>query len=168
VKRGLPVADILTLAVALYGIWLVLSGHYTSFLLTVGLIVTSLCVYVALRMQLVDEEGVPISNLKLSFISYLLWLCVEVVRSNIPVVRAILQPRMGISPTIARIQGLQRTDLGRFIFANSITLTPGTTTLDVLGTEFEVYALFADGLDGIEGGEMDRRVAAMERGSSTS
>jgi multicomponent Na+:H+ antiporter subunit E len=158
-----PAAEVLTLGAAVYAVWLLLSGHYTVFLLTIGFVCTLLVVYVALRMRVVDHEGVPLTQLNFTMITYLPWLCVEVVKSNLAVARIVLSPRLPISPTLVRFRGMQRTDLGRFIFANSITLTPGTITLLVHQTQFEVHALYRGALDGIEEGEMNRRVAAMER-----
>jgi multicomponent Na+:H+ antiporter subunit E len=58
----------------------------------------------------------------------------------------------------------QETDLGRVIYANSITLTPGTITTGIEGQELEIHALTYQDVDGREEDEMDRRVSWVERG----
>ncbi|NNM34343.1 MAG: cation transporter, partial [Gemmatimonadetes bacterium] len=71
-------------------------------------------------------------------------------------------PSLPINPSMVHFEGSQKTDLGRFIYANSITLTPGTITTGILETDFEVHALTADAVDGSEENLMNRKVAALE------
>ena len=63
---------------------------------------------------------------------------------------------------MVRVQSGQKTDLGRVIYANSITLTPGTVTIDVQGSELTVHALTHQAARGLTTGEMDRRVSSVE------
>jgi multicomponent Na+:H+ antiporter subunit E len=160
----MTLSQIIALGVAIYGMWLILSGHYTGFLLTMGIVSTAIVVGIAIRMDLLDEEGVPIIHLTARVWSYVPWFLGEVVKSNLAAVKVILDPKLPISPSLVRFHGRQRTDLGRFIFANSITLTPGTITVAVTGSEFHVHALLWEAIDGIEEGEMNQRVAALEKG----
>ena len=69
---------------------------------------------------------------------------------------------MPISPRMVRVKATQKTDLGLVIFANSITLTPGTVTVDIEGDEMIVHALSQDLADGVLNGDMDSRVTALE------
>ncbi|MQA89031.1 MAG: cation transporter [Gemmatimonas sp.] len=163
-KTRLTLTQILALAVAIYAMWLVLSGHYTGLLLALGVVSTVGVVLVTIRMDLLDHEGVPLLHLTARVWTYIPWLIVEVVKSNLAATRVILDPKLPISPTIVRFRGKPHTDLGRFIFANSITLTPGTITVAVTGADFHVHALFWEAIDGIEEGEMNRRVRALEKG----
>ena len=64
--------------------------------------------------------------------------------------------------TVFTVRGSQKSELGRVVYANSITLTPGTVTIDLEGEELTVHALTKAGLEGVESGEMDRRVARLE------
>jgi len=64
---------------------------------------------------------------------------------------------------MVHFQASQKTDLGRVIYANSITLTPGTITTGVEGSELEIHALTWADVDGREEDEMDRRVTRLER-----
>jgi multicomponent Na+:H+ antiporter subunit E len=93
---------------------------------------------------------------------YVPWLLWEVVKANIDVARIILSPSMPISPRIIRVKVLQKTDFGLALYANSITLTPGTITLDVRDGAFLVHALTTDTAAGVRTGDMDRRCAKVE------
>ncbi|MEX2582469.1 MAG: Na+/H+ antiporter subunit E [Gemmatimonadota bacterium] len=154
---------ILALGAVLFGLWLVLSGHYTSFLLMVGAASTFFAVYIAVRMDLVDHEGVPVIHLTARLWTYIPWLLKEIVLSNIAAVRIILSPDLPIKPMMLRVRSRQRTDLGRVIFANSITLTPGTVTVAVVGDTLFVHALDGESAGNMDDSEMNRRVAGLER-----
>ncbi len=144
--------------------WLLLSGHYTPLLVSFGVGSSALVVYLALRMDVVDHEGVPL-QLRGRFWLYLPWLMKEVFVANVAVAKIILDPKLPISPITVIVHGSQETDIGRFIYANSITLTPGTITTGVDGQDFEIHALTYADVDGREEDEMDRRVSWVERGS---
>ena len=143
--------------------WLLLSGHYTLMLISFGVGSSALVVYLALRMDVVDHEGVPL-QLGGRFWLYLPWLMKEILVANVAVAKVILHPKLPISPITVIFHGSQKTDIGRFIYANSITLTPGTITTGVEGQDFEIHALTYADVDGREEDEMDRRVTWVEQG----
>jgi multicomponent Na+:H+ antiporter subunit E len=150
------------LGAILFGFWLVLSGHFDSALL-IGLGAGSsvLVVYLAMRMDVVDHEGVPL-QVGGRFWWYIPWLMKEIVIANIAVAKVILHPKLPISPRMVVFRGSQKSDLGRVIYANSITLTPGTITTGVEGQEFQIHALSAADLESNEEEEMDRRCTHVE------
>lgn len=151
------------LGLALFAFWLALSGHYTPLLLGFGVLSTVLVVYISKRMDVVDEEGVPLQVIPRT-LAYLPWLMKEIFVANVSVAKVILAPTLRISPRMVVYHGSQDTDLGRALFANSITLTPGTITTGVRGQEFEIHALSAADLEKEEGDKMDRRCTHVERG----
>lgn len=150
---------------ALSAFWLLLSGMFTPFLLAAGAGCALAVLAFARRMDVVDHEGHPIHLGWRAAVSYWPWLLREIVKSSWDVSRRILDPRLPISPTLVRFRPSQATPLGLVIHANSITLTPGTISVEVAPGEFLVHALTAEGAAGLAGSEMDRRVAAMERGT---
>lgn len=156
-------AHAVKLGAVLFALWLLLSGHFTPLLLGLGLLSTAFVVLIALRMDVVDHEGQPFHLRALATLGYWTWLGREVIKSNLDVTRRILDPRLPIRPTVARVRSTQRTDLGRVIYANSITLTPGTVALNVQDDAIEVHALSREAVQALEEGEMDRRVTALER-----
>ncbi len=153
-----------SLSLALFGLWLLLSGHYEP--LTIGLGAAS-CIFVALiayRMDVADREGHPV-HLTWRTLIYWPWLLWEIVKANIDVARVILDPKLPISPGVITVTASQADDLGRVIYANSITLTPGTVSIDVRGSMIEVHALTGALAEGLQSGQMDRRVAGMAGGA---
>lgn len=149
------------LGMTLFAFWLALSGHYTPMLLGFGVGSCALVVYLSHRMGVIDEEGVPLHT-TLRMLAYLPWLLKEILVANIVVAKVILSPDMKISPRIVSFHGSQRSDLGRAIYANSITLTPGTITTGVSGNDFEIHALRAADLETGEEQAMDVRCSRVE------
>ncbi len=147
--------------IVLYGLWLLLSGHPTPLFLSFGAGACSAAVYVAVRMRILDAESLPL-HLAGRLAAYLPWLAWEILKSNWRVACIILGRRLKIAPEIVHFRASQRSDLGRFVYANSITLTPGTITTGIVGDDFEVHALDHARVDSSEENEMNRRVAALE------
>ena len=145
----------------LLAIWLLLSGHYTPLMLTLGVLSTLFVVFLATRADLIDRETQP-TLLKPSVLLYWFWLGREIIKSNIDVARRILNPRLPISPNIFTVRAGQKTELGRVTYANSITLVPGTVTVDIDEDVFTVHALTQAAAADLKRGEMNRRVCNVE------
>jgi len=146
---------------ALYAFWLLLSGYFTPFLMTAGAGCALAVVWFTRRMQVLDPEGLPIEQFPRS-LPYWAWLLVEIVKSGWDVSRIIVHPRLPISPTLVRFKPGQKTAVGLVTHANSITLTPGTITVEADADTFLVHALTRAGAEGVLSGDMDRRVSIME------
>lgn len=149
-------------AIALYAFWLLLSGYFTAFLLAAGAGSALAALLFARRMGIIDHESHPLHLSWRALLSYWPWLASEIIKSAWDVSLRILHPQLPISPTLARFSPSQRTDLGLVIHANSITLTPGTISVEVGRSEFLVHALTAEGAASVAGSEMDRRVSNLE------
>src|SRR5690606_35448152 len=108
----------LGLGVTLYAFWLVLSGHYTPMLMSLGAGSCALAVYMAHRMNVVDQEGLPL-HIAFRFVLYLPWLLKEIFLSNVTMARIDLDPKLPIAPKLGRYRLPYRTDLGRVIYPNS-------------------------------------------------
>ena len=141
--------------------WLLNSGHYTLLILSLGLISSALVLYIAHRMDVVDHESQPL-HLTLKIPGYLLWLTREMILSNISVVKHIWLGNETISPVLTKIKANQKTDMGKVIYANSITLTPGTVAVDLVGDQITVHAISRENIEALQAGEMDRRVCRLE------
>ena len=152
----------INLSLFLFAIWVLLSGHFTPLLLAFGVGSTLFVVLLAIRIDLVDREIHPML-LKPYVFSYWLWLAREIITSSIDVTRRILNPRLPISPNVIRVKAGQRTDLGKVTYANSITLVPGTVSMDIDGETITVHALTRENAEDLQRGEMDRRVCDIER-----
>ncbi len=154
----------ISLAVVLYSLWLFLSGHFEPLLLTLGAFSCLLVVLIALRMEVIDHESHPI-HLTPRLPLYWMWLLWEIVKSNLAVARLILTPTLSISPTVIRVTATQQTDLGRVVYANSITLTPGTVSMSLDDDQITVHALTREMAENLQTGEMDHRVTRLEGAS---
>jgi len=151
----------LLLALVLFGLWLLLSGHYTPLIIGFGILSSLLVAFICHRMDVADHEGFPI-HLSSRALTYWPWLAWEIVKANIDVTRIILSPKLPISPTLFQVPSTQETELGHVVYANSITLTPGTVTVDIVDGMLEVHALTRGAADELENGRMDRKATAME------
>lgn len=154
------------LAMALAGLWLLLSGYFDNpLLLGFGAASVALCVYLALRARVLDFEGVPTGLMPRVF-GYWWWLFVEIGKANFIVAREALAIEPRLSPKLMKVVSPTRTNAGLATFANSITLTPGTVTVDLEPGYMVVHALTEALADeaGIEA--MGRRVAALENGGA--
>lgn len=153
----------LGLGVTLFLFWLILSGHFEPLLMGFGVASSTLVVFLAYRMHVADPEGLPF-HVGGRFLVYLPWLMKEIFTANVHVAKIILDPKLPISPILVHYRANQKTDLGRAIYANSITLTPGTITTGVRGDELEIHSLTWLDVDGREEDEMDSRCSWVEQG----
>lgn len=142
-------------------LWILLSGIFEPLLLSFGVASCALVVVLAWRLETLDRESVPI-HIFISAPLYWPWLAWQIVLSNIDVAKRILNPSMPIAPEIVRVKGSQTSDIGKVFYANSITLTPGTVTIDISGDEFLIHAISRSAAQDLEDGEMDRRVTIAE------
>lgn len=150
----------LLLGLILLVTWLLLSGIFEPLILAFGLFSCATVVWITMRMDVVDHEAVPV-HLTFGGLVFWPWLLWQIVKANIDVTRRVLSPSAGVTPTMTEFVATQRTDLGRVVLANSITLTPGTITVDVAEDgRTLVHSLTREGIESL--GEMDRRVTAME------
>lgn len=146
----------------LYALWLLLSGYYVGLILSLGAVSCIIVAILANRLGVLEPDGRSFAFFW-RLLLYAPWLIKEIVLSNIEVAKLIWNPRLPITPQIVRAKASQRTPLGLTAFANSITLTPGTLSLDA--DEDGIITVHAIGdvtAEGLQTGEMDRRVTALE------
>lgn len=146
----------------LFALWLLLSGYFEPLLLALGVVSSLFVVFIAWRMHLIDEESVPLQLPFVRLVCYLAWLAREVAKANLAVSRIILARNMPVSQHMMRVPTSQKTDMGRVIYANSITLTPGTITIETEPNCFLVHAISDEAADLTALADMDRRVTRVE------
>lgn len=152
------------LFVSLLAFYVVLSGQVTNaYLMTVGAAVCLAITLLARRLGLVDDEGMPFRwwGRTLRYVPWLLW---QVALANIDVFKRVWSPKLDISPRMLRIRHDLDTAYGVATYMNSITLTPGTVTVDVGDHELLVHALTEEAAADLLSGEMHRRVKQVEVG----
>ncbi|MEZ6011454.1 MAG: Na+/H+ antiporter subunit E [Hyphomonas sp.] len=151
-------AYFLGLVLALVGFWLSMSGHNEPLILTLGGVSVLLTCLLAFRLDIIDREGAPYVRI-LGFIAYFPWLMNEIIKANVVVIRACLKADLDIAPALVKVKTTCRSDLAKVTFANSITLTPGTVTVEVEGDKLLVHGLYEQGSQPEAFVEMDRRSA---------
>ena len=152
-------------AIGLAALWLLMSGLYKPLVMFLGLCSVILAIYIANRMdQMDDNKQLEYSMSPVSTLKYFFWLLIEIVKSNWAVTKIILSPGTPGKQNLFTIPVSCKTEIGQVVFANSITLTPGTITVETEGDHFIVHALdySDDDLDALA--EMDSQVQKIETG----
>lgn len=152
----------LLLFALLFGFWFGLSGQTKPFLLGAGLITCAAIVGFMAKRQ-ASIWSWPPQALILAVVTYLPWLLWQIVVANFRVIYLTLHPSLPITPCVVEVPCTLTTPLGRAIYTNSITLTPGTVSVSLLADTIVVHALTRADADGLLSGEMHDRVARLER-----
>ncbi|MGE4620452.1 MAG: Na+/H+ antiporter subunit E [Planctomycetota bacterium] len=149
------------LFLTLLSFWLLLSGQFESSLLVgSGIVASALTVWVCHRLQLLGSQYQPIESLP-GFLLYLPWLLIQIVKSSVQVTAKSWSPRPAISPRLVEVPTRLKHPLAKTLLANSITLTPGTVTVDVQQQFLLVHALEDNSAKGVLEGSMEQRIAKM-------
>ena len=145
-------------------LWLMLSGLFKTQLLILGVLSVLLVTWLSNRMRVLEHRGQPIYFRVFHILGYWGWLAGQILRSNIDVVRRVITPGpLAIRPALRRVEATPDTELGRVVYANSITLTPGTTAINFTPDgDILVHALHEDSLAELERGEMADHVRDVE------
>ena len=131
------------LLIALAATWWTLSGYTKPILLTLGAVSLGLVTLMASRMRIMDRETAPYLTVPQTLI-YFGWLFVEIIKANVAVVRAVMNPDLEVSPTLVKVPAGGKSDIAKTMFANSITLTPGTVSVNVEDDHILVHALLSE------------------------
>jgi len=146
----------------LFVLWLLMSGIYKPLIIGFGVASVVLVMVVSRRMDAVDDDRIQIRLKPVEFAKYFIWLLVEIAKANWAVTKVILSPDMATRQHLFLVPHSQKTDLGQVIFANSITLTPGTISVEAEPGHFLVHAVCYDESDMDALADMDARVSATE------
>lgn len=155
----------LSLGFVLLVLWGLLSGHTEGWLVALGVASCALVVLIAWRMDVIDHEGHPI-HMSWRALQYWPWLTWEILKSNWDVAKVVLAGRMPISPTVIHVAAGQKSELGDVIYGNSITLTPGTVTIQLESGQMAVHALTNEAAQGLLTSDMGQRVQVIETGEA--
>ncbi len=151
---------LLLLTLLLIVAWVLWSGLFKPLLLVLGAFSCALTVWVAKRMGYFDAD-VFAFRYNLRLFGFWAWLAGEIVKSSLEVARIVLSPRMRIDPQVVALDAVDLEPVDQALLGNSITLTPGTLTLDVHEGRLLVHALTPEGAQSALDGEMKRRVSAL-------
>jgi multicomponent Na+:H+ antiporter subunit E len=147
-------------AVLLALFWLLLSGIYQPLIVAFGVVSVLLVIYVLKRMDETDSEPKPVAS-GARICRYFIWLTGEIVASSIHVTKLVWGNPRNLSPSLAKVSVAQVPDKVRVLYANSITLTPGTLSVDIENDEITVHALQSKSIDELKQGEMENKITSI-------
>ncbi len=153
----------------LYATWIVLSGKFEFKYLMFGVLSSGLVTFMTMDLfhpkeDLGKKEAVGLRFLLVSgwrFSLYIIWLLFNIIKSNLQVAYLVLHPKMPIQPGLLRFKARLRTNLGQIILANSITLTPGTITVELNEGTYLVHALVPEAAQSLLEAQMQNKLEAI-------
>ena len=151
---------ILVLGVLLIAAWLLWSGFFKPLLLALGAVSCALTLYIVYRMRYLERDTFAF-HYKFGLLGFWAWLAREIVLSSLEVARVVLRRNLEIDPRVVALDATKLDRLDQALLGNSITLTPGTLTLDMHEGRLLVHALTPAGAATLREGEMQRRVEAL-------
>jgi len=151
----------LTTVVILFILWIVMSGIFDAFHLTIGVLMSFFIAHFSWDL-LFQNTKMPLSERVgefFRFLNYVFWLIYQIILANLHVARLVLDPKLPINPKIIRVPTKLTKDISFVAYANSITLTPGTITIGVERDHLLVHAIDDRVADDLFSGAMERRIA---------
>jgi len=147
--------------IALLIFWFMLSGHFSV------IIVTSAVIYALIAAYFTHDyfiEKISFAGIKriFKFIAYLPWLFWEIIMANLQVAYIVLSPKMPISPELVETETDLKTDYGKTALGNSITLTPGTVTIEIENSKILVHAITKEHAQDIRNKDIEKKILRIE------
>ena len=166
-RQGQSLTHLLGLTLGLFAVWILLSGKFETRFLLIGfgssLVISFICF--PLLMIKNPKAGKEFFILKMNyikFIPYSLWLLKEIFKSTLDVTREIFKIHVNYESRILYFSMPFENPMASVVLANSIILTPGTITVDVMEDGvFEVHAINKTAADDMLSGRMPNKVAAL-------
>ncbi|MBQ3403096.1 MAG: Na+/H+ antiporter subunit E [Synergistaceae bacterium] len=147
-------------------LWLIFNGRVTLEIAVIGVLVSLMVdVFVrkVLKLNLTASNLFRFVKIFPDVLLYVVVLLIEILRANFSIIRLVLAPQVEVEPCLVKFRTPLKTEAARIALANSITLTPGTITVSLEGSELLVHALNRNMADGLEGSIFERLLARMER-----
>lgn len=142
--------------------WIMLSGEFSPILLGFAVLYSLIVAYFTHDLFVEKFRGYSIGRF-VKFLTYIPWLMWQILVANIQVVRIVLDPRLPIDPDMVSVKSDLKTDLGLTLLGNSITLTPGTVTVDINEEgEFLVHAICKEHKQEIMDKVIEKKVLEIE------
>jgi multicomponent Na+:H+ antiporter subunit E len=148
--------------VALMIFWLIMSGKFQAMQIAQGVVSVVIVIAVNHRLKqhkFFEDELDDLSQLRFHYTPfYVLWLVVEIIKAGLHVANIIINPGKSIETYVLKFRVDLPSAHAKMILGNSITLTPGTLTIDISGDHFTVHALTPKSFEGITSDEMPKKV----------
>lgn len=153
--------------IILFAFWLLLNGRWTTEIAIVGAVISGLIYLLCWKFFGYSPKREWRFFCRMpAFLHYFVWLIGEVFRSAFQTIHFIWSPNEIIVPKLTSFRTKMKTETGRVLLANSITMTPGTITVALQGDKLLVHCLDETYAEGLSGSEMERRLCRAEGGES--
>ncbi len=162
---GSPIVQKLGLFILLFAFWMILTGSLKTKFIIYGLITAAVTVWITYPLLLVPNKNgnkkyFVFSVSPFKFIGYCVWLLWQLILANIDVLKATTSADLDIDPKVVRFYFRADNPMAYVVLANSITLTPGTVTLNVDDDGlFEIHALTTGAAEGVLDGSFQKKAA---------
>lgn len=164
---GSPIVHLTGMVIVLFAFWMVMSGRTETKFIVYGVLTAAVVSWITYPLLLVPNKdnskryfvfGVSMPK----FIGYFFWLMWQLVLANVDVLLATTSQEMAIDPKIVRFYFRADNPMATVVLANSITLTPGTVTVNVTDDGlYEIHALTPGAASGVLDGSMQKKVAEL-------
>lgn len=145
--------------ILLFGFWALLSGMYDPFHLIIGALCAVIIAWKGYQLLFANTRVGDVKLTAVRLLLYIPWLLWQIIMANIHVIGLALSPNMRVDPKIIRFKSKLESDISYVTLANSITLTPGTITMDIKDGEFFIHAIDGKVAEELNTGAMEDRVA---------
>ena len=147
----------------LFIFWLILIPRYTIENIVAGLLVCLGALWFSSELLIEEDQASIYSRKGFSlYIRYIYHLIIEIIKANIDVAKIVLSKEMNIQPQFFKVQLRLKKDLNKVIYANAITLTPGTLSVDMGDDYILIHALTQAAAQGVEGSILEKGVLELE------
>lgn len=149
----------------LFGFWVLLNGQWTTEIAVIGVVLSALIGWFAWKFMDYSprKEWALLMRLPRA-LAYMAFLISEIVKSCLATIRLIWSPKLETQPQLVSFHTKLKGNYAKVLLANSITITPGTITVDMQGDKLLVHCLDEDFARGLENSAMEKRLARMEGG----
>ncbi|MBN1288565.1 MAG: Na+/H+ antiporter subunit E [Actinobacteria bacterium] len=158
-SRSHNIRAVLPVSAMLFVLWLVFTMKTNREHLLMGAVVSVLIGFFTSLMFNRKMDANFSLKLLVKFPLFFVLLAWEIIKANLDVLRRVFAPSMPVSPRIIAFDSLLETDLARVVLGNSITLTPGTVTIDIEGSRFYIHCLAEAHQEDLLQGRLERMVA---------
>ncbi|MEM9281194.1 MAG: Na+/H+ antiporter subunit E [Verrucomicrobiota bacterium] len=153
---------LLIIFASLFAVWMIFSGLFDFFHLTLGVISCAVVTWLSSDLFFQNRSHGLAERFRqaIGMIRYSFWLLWQIVVANFHLIRLAFGPREAVQPQIVKFDTNLRSDFEKFLLATSITLTPGTVTIKIVGNTYYVHSISDTAAESLDG-EMERRIQAI-------
>lgn len=143
--------------------WIVFNGNVTLEILIFGVVIAA--VVLAFMCKFMDyslQKEKNVYKKSIWFLAYAVLLIREIIKANLAIIPRILTVEEEMDPIIVKIRTTLKSDFTKMLLANSITLTPGTITVELEGDEYTIHCLDTSLAEGLEGSDIEKALKKLE------